>query len=704
MLDDRPTWDTDRIQRNEVAVTCFPCPDTHMGIQVGLTPPSAYLNLQLVDDNGHTFTTTHLKVIVARSNRWKHQGSVAFGHTNKRQLSSPQQRPPSTMSRRPAAGPDRSEQNRATLKQLVKLEGNKSCGDCKRNKHPRWASWNLGVFVCIRCSGIHRSLGVHISKVKSVDLDTWTDEQMQNMLRWGNTRANKYWEHKLAEGHVPNEAKIENFIRTKYDSKRWVMDGPMPDPSTLDDGEPDDDVPLNVVQEKVKQREQGASIRNGSAAGGIAGPPGARPQPVDFFGDDSGPTVSQPARPSTTEPSFSRPGPPKAPAAQPKATRPGESLLGLDFFGGTQSAQPARPSSTGPNTPGAGNGRSDLKQSILSLYASKPAAPAPQPTANAFGGMQAASPTSPQSNTQSLSGLGDAFGSLSMAPSTTQSKPAPFSNFSPPAGHFKQPSIQKSSLSGGSFFDMKPAAAPAPPPKPTSPPSYVSHKASNSFGNDFGDFSSASPAASTKSPPLASSSMGDLFDMAAPAPPPKPAPINSAGFSTPASNYSSSAFNLSQPAITSVAKPAAVQSSNFSSMNNMDAWGSSDAWATPDPSPAPAPAKAAPPPPASISASAYKSSPAAPAPVMNDFDSGWGDPAPAPPAKPTVTTPGASGGGWGESGAPSTSANTSGAGFSVQQDEEFGGWSHASPVATTPGPKQGGMGGGSDDLFGNVWG
>ena len=51
----------------------------------------------------------------------------------------------------------------------------------------------------------------------------------------------RYWEAKLAPGHVPAEAKIENFIRTKYESKRWVMDGPMPDPSTLD-VEGDDDV------------------------------------------------------------------------------------------------------------------------------------------------------------------------------------------------------------------------------------------------------------------------------------------------------------------------------------------------------------------------------------------------------------------------------------------------------------------------------
>ncbi|KAH0168289.1 hypothetical protein KCU67_g3542, partial [Aureobasidium melanogenum] len=61
------------------------------------------------------------------------------------------------MSRRPA-GPDRTMQNQQTLKSLVKLEGNKSCADCKRNKHPRWASWNLGIFICIRCSGIHRGM------------------------------------------------------------------------------------------------------------------------------------------------------------------------------------------------------------------------------------------------------------------------------------------------------------------------------------------------------------------------------------------------------------------------------------------------------------------------------------------------------------------------------------------------------------------
>jgi stromal membrane-associated protein len=47
---------------------------------------------------------------------------------------------------------------------------------------PRWASWNLGIFVCITCAGIHRNLGVHISKVKSVNLDAWTPEQVKVRL------------------------------------------------------------------------------------------------------------------------------------------------------------------------------------------------------------------------------------------------------------------------------------------------------------------------------------------------------------------------------------------------------------------------------------------------------------------------------------------------------------------------------------------
>ncbi len=69
------------------------------------------------------------------------------------------------------------EKYQAVLSSLLREEDNKYCVDCDA-KGPRWASWNLGIFLCIRCAGIHRNLGVHISKVKSVNLDQWTAEQI----------------------------------------------------------------------------------------------------------------------------------------------------------------------------------------------------------------------------------------------------------------------------------------------------------------------------------------------------------------------------------------------------------------------------------------------------------------------------------------------------------------------------------------------
>lgn len=160
---------------------------------------------------------------------------------------------------RSSIGKEKAEFNAEILKMLLKLPGNKYCSDCKRNDHPRWASWSLGVFLCIRCSGIHRSMGTHISRVKSVDLDTWTNEQLENMIRWGNTRANKYWEAKLITGHIPSESKIDNYIRTKYELKRWIMDGPIPDPSTLDENN-DNEILHNLLNNFISEKKQFSSL------------------------------------------------------------------------------------------------------------------------------------------------------------------------------------------------------------------------------------------------------------------------------------------------------------------------------------------------------------------------------------------------------------------------------------------------------------
>lgn len=73
------------------------------------------------------------------------------------------------------------------------LDSNRNCADCGKSS-PEWASLNIGVLVCIECSGVHRSLGVHLSKVRSVRLDDLSRPQCNILLYLGNTFANSIWE------------------------------------------------------------------------------------------------------------------------------------------------------------------------------------------------------------------------------------------------------------------------------------------------------------------------------------------------------------------------------------------------------------------------------------------------------------------------------------------------------------------------------
>lgn len=104
------------------------------------------------------------------------------------------------------------------LRRLV--EANPRCADCE-SPHPDWVSLNLGVLICLQCSGVHRSLGVHVSKVRSLALDEVDETDVALLAKLGNACVNRVYEHKLSDGWCkprPDEArgKREQFIKAKY--------------------------------------------------------------------------------------------------------------------------------------------------------------------------------------------------------------------------------------------------------------------------------------------------------------------------------------------------------------------------------------------------------------------------------------------------------------------------------------------------------
>ncbi|GAO14311.1 hypothetical protein UVI_02033880 [Ustilaginoidea virens] len=111
--------------------------------------------------------------------------------------------------------------NEKALHDLVHdVPGNNSCADCHA-RNPAWASWSLGVFLCMRCAAIHRKLGTHISKVKSLSMDSWSNEQVDNMRKVGNVASNQIYNPEGRKAPVPvdvdeADSAMERFIRQKY--------------------------------------------------------------------------------------------------------------------------------------------------------------------------------------------------------------------------------------------------------------------------------------------------------------------------------------------------------------------------------------------------------------------------------------------------------------------------------------------------------
>lgn len=113
------------------------------------------------------------------------------------------------------------------LNKLFLQRDNRVCADCGA-PDPKWASANIGVFICLKCSGVHRNLGTHISKVLSVSLDEWSDDEIDAMIEvGGNASANSIYEAFIPQGYSKpvsdsSPEQRASFIRSKYELQAFL--------------------------------------------------------------------------------------------------------------------------------------------------------------------------------------------------------------------------------------------------------------------------------------------------------------------------------------------------------------------------------------------------------------------------------------------------------------------------------------------------
>ncbi|XP_026185263.1 arf-GAP with coiled-coil, ANK repeat and PH domain-containing protein 3 [Mastacembelus armatus] len=156
------------------------------------------------------------------------QGSIDLAYRERANTPLTQPKEPSPVQCSGDNSPGPPTQKPLALGMVVMGPGNQLCCDCGEEE-PRWASVNLGVTVCIECSGIHRSLGVHLSKVRSLTLDSWEAEQLKLLCILGNNVVNQIYEARCSEeGRVKPRAdspraEKEQWIREKYVEKRFVQ-------------------------------------------------------------------------------------------------------------------------------------------------------------------------------------------------------------------------------------------------------------------------------------------------------------------------------------------------------------------------------------------------------------------------------------------------------------------------------------------------
>uniref|UniRef100_A0A7N8YKN4 ArfGAP with SH3 domain, ankyrin repeat and PH domain 1b n=1 Tax=Mastacembelus armatus TaxID=205130 RepID=A0A7N8YKN4_9TELE len=110
---------------------------------------------------------------------------------------------------------------KAIIEDVLRMPGNEICCDCGA-ADPKWLSTNLGILTCIECSGIHREMGVHISRIQSMELDKLGTSELLLAKNVGNSSFNEIMEGNLTTPSPKPTPSSDMTVRKEFINAKYV--------------------------------------------------------------------------------------------------------------------------------------------------------------------------------------------------------------------------------------------------------------------------------------------------------------------------------------------------------------------------------------------------------------------------------------------------------------------------------------------------